>query len=114
MIYLLNAPILTAYGDWSFKGPISEQTSRFLVGDQAISSAIGHESSAILLSRILGRPVETKRISVELQPGDSALVLRLCERLPEGAVLDTEQITNIPYELGWLSFVNSHSLYRSI
>ena len=114
MIYLLNAPILTAYGEWHFKGPISQETARSLIHNQATTSAIGHESSAVLLSHILGRPVEVQRISVQLQPGDNALVLRLCERLPEGAVLDTEQLANTPYELGWLSYVRPNTPNQSI
>lgn len=106
MIYLLNAPILTAYGEWSFKGPLTPQAARALIQNQSVISAIGHEASAALLSHILERPVAVQRISVQLQLGDCALVLRLLQRLPEGAILDTQQLSDTPYELGWLHYRN--------
>ena len=107
MIYLLNAPILTAYGEWHFNGPLSPHTARALIHNQVLTSAIGHESSAALLSHILGCTVETQRITVQLQPDDSALVLRLLKRLPEGAILDAGQLADTPYELGWLYYAKS-------
>lgn len=106
MIYLLNAPVLTAYGEWSFKGPLTPHAARTLIQNQTLISAIGHEASAALLSHILEHPVKVQRISVQMQPGDSALVLRLLQRLPEGAVLDTKQLSDTPYELGWLHHSN--------
>jgi len=35
-------------------------------------------------------------------PGDRAIVLRLCERLSEGAVLDAEALRALPWELSLL------------
>lgn len=114
MIYLLNASILTAYGDWHFKGPLSPHTARALIQNQVTTSAIGHEASAALLSHILKRHVKIQRISVQLQPGDSALVLRLCQRLPEGVILNIEQLTATPYELGWLHYAKLNARKRSL
>jgi hypothetical protein len=114
MIYLLNAPILTAYGEWHFKGPLTPEDVRAHIENQALTSAIGHEASATLLSRLLDRPVAIQRISVQLQPGDSAVVLRLCQRLPEGAILDAEQLANTPYELGWLYYAKSNTYNQPI
>jgi hypothetical protein len=104
MIYLLNSPVLTAYGEWDFSGPLSLQTARKRLNGQQVVSAIGHAASAALLTRLLARPVEVSRVAVQLRPGDSALVLRLLDRLPEGVVLDEHQIAAMPYELGWLHY----------
>ncbi len=104
MIYLFNSPVLTTYGDWHFSGPLSAQTARKRLNGQQVTSAIGHAASAALLTRLLARPVEVSRVAARLRPGDSALVLRLLERLPEGVVLDEHQMAVLPYELGWLHY----------
>lgn len=106
MIYLLNAPILTGYGTWQFQGPITADEAIAHLDGQRVTSAIGHAASAERLSEILKRPVAANRIAVHLQPGDSALVFRLLQRLPEGQVLNPKQLATIPYELGWLYFVS--------
>ncbi|GIV86131.1 MAG: hypothetical protein KatS3mg054_0160 [Chloroflexus sp.] len=49
-------------------------------------SIVGHEDTARIFSDILGRPVEFRRASVALQPGDTVLVGQYSgPRLPEGS-----------------------------
>lgn len=59
-------------------------------------SAIGHESTAKVLSRELGIPIKVNRISVSLDRGDSAIVAQISgPRLPEGAVLDERDLKDL-------------------
>ncbi len=101
MRYLINSPILTSFGDWKFSGPLTVAEAKSRLSNNFIS-AIGHQSGAAFLSVLLDIEIPVNRIEINMQPGDSALVLRLKSRLPEGKVLTHEEIQQIPYELGWL------------
>ena len=100
--YLLNSPVLTAYGDWRFEGPISVDQARELL-QNGFASVVGHPASAQFLAEKLGIEVPVNRVAVEMQPGDRAVVLRLKGRLPEGKVLTEEEMKTMPFELGLLT-----------
>jgi len=102
--YLLNSPVLTGYGQWRFEGPIDVAQARQSVANGFVS-AIGHQSTAELLSQLLGVEVPVNRVKVEMQPGDRALIMRLTERPPEGKVLTVEEMKQLGFELGVLERV---------
>lgn len=62
-------------------------------------SAVGHQGTAELLSRILNIPIPTQRISVYFEPGDIGVHFFLKERLPEGQVLQNDEVSKLQY---WL------------
>mgnify|MGYP000559023804 CR=1 FL=1 len=102
MIYLLNTPVLTSYGKWEFKGPITVARAGQLLSD-GFSSAIGHQGTADFLANLLGLEVSLNRVRITMEPGDQALVVRLLERMPEGKVYTEQEMLNIPFEFGVLT-----------
>ena len=106
----LNAPILTAPGEYKYE-PITLTAARGLVQEfhnsgRTIQSAIGHASTAELMSTMLKYPVANNRINFIQTPNDIALVFKLKQRAPEGVVLTRQEIEAIGYELGLLSRID--------
>lgn len=95
---LLNTSILTAPGSYTLID-ISLDDARTIVADATdIDSAIGHESTAQIMTELLGVDVPLNRQMFVQQPGQQALVFKLNGRPPEGSVLTREQIDEIGYK----------------
>jgi 5-bromo-4-chloroindolyl phosphate hydrolysis protein len=60
-------------------------------------SAIGHEATAQLLSKLLGIQVPENRVSVFMEKGDKAVHFFLRQRLSEGAVLGEAELSKLDY-----------------
>jgi len=119
-IYLLNAfslgmlaPSAFAPGRGAFGGgaatvmiePITVERARELLQRHDFISAIGHESTAQLLSELLGLPVPVNRVAVQLGRGDVAVVFQLLSRLPEGKILTKEELAEIRYQFYYVSII---------
>jgi hypothetical protein len=59
------------------------------------TSAIGHDSTAKIVSLQLGMPVSVNRVSVKLETGDVIVVYQLLTRLPEGKVLSEDEMKQV-------------------
>jgi len=78
--------------------PISlDYVKKLLKCNTNFVSAVGHQSTAQLLSQILGVSIKMNRISIQLENGDLAIIVVLGFRPPEGKIYskdELEQITN--------------------
>jgi len=63
-----------------------------------LTSAVGHESTAKILSEICGVEIECNRIPIKLQLKDAVIVFQLLTRLEEGKVLTQDELSNIKYK----------------
>jgi hypothetical protein len=105
-LVLLNTSIITTYGRYEYKA-ITLDDARALVQEflhrgKSLESAIGHQSTADLLSALLNHQVPLNRTEFKQSSGDLALVFKLKQRPPEGKVLDRDEIEGIGYEFALL------------
>jgi hypothetical protein len=105
MLYLLNSQIIPL--DWKSTNfyvirikKIDVNQARQLVNQNQFISAIGHDSTAKLLSMLLGIDIPVNRIQVEMTSGDIGLHFVLKRRLPEGQVIKTiQELEEIGFDL---------------
>ena len=101
-LILLNAPVLTSFGTFEFVQVSVEEARKITVEAESVESAIGHASTAEIMSELLDYKVETNRIEFFQRTEDAALIFRLKKRIGEGQVLNREEIEKIGYEFGLL------------
>ena len=98
---LLNTTIITSNGSYSLFD-ISLKDARELAQGHGLHdnvlSAIGHESTAQILTELLGIPVEMNRINFKQEAGQTALCFKLNGRPVEGKILSREEIESMGYE----------------
>ena len=100
-LYLMNTPVLTSYGVFEYQS-ISLSTAKSLLYSRDFISAIGHDSTAQVLTELLGMKIEKNRIQVHMEEGDQAIIFKLKQRPPEGKILTKEEIEQIGYEFALL------------
>lgn len=105
VLYLLNTPVLTNYGTFKFE-PIGLKEIKTLLEQTQFISAIGHQGAADFLSILFEREIPMNRISVQMQQGDQAIVLRLKSRMLEGMILQKEDMDRLEFEFGILTHLS--------
>jgi hypothetical protein len=64
---------------------------------EGFESAIGHESTASFLSKLLGVEVKADRRQITIDANTVLIVFQLLSRLPEGKVLSEQEMSEIKY-----------------
>ena len=101
-LILLNAPVLTSEGRFRFHA-VDLDTARAIVREGEFLSAIGHDQTARLISRLLEIDCQPCRRQVIQRPTQRALVFRLARRLEEGKVLTSlEEILAVGFSFALL------------
>ena len=94
-VYLANAFSLSMlpapYSKVAIK-KIDLDEARRIVKEYEWESAVGHASTAAILSRILGVDVPAERKMIKIDFDRPVLVIQLLFRLPEGKVLSEEEL----------------------
>lgn len=103
-IALMNTTIITADGTYELN-TITLDQARILVDDGNFQSYIGHDSTAEILSELLGVPVQSNRLGWFPKAGESALCFKLNSRPKEGAILDRQQLEEIGFSFKLLNRV---------
>lgn len=104
-VVLLNTTIVTTDGDYSIK-TISLDKAKELVKSADVLSAIGHQSTADIVSKLLEIQVKMNRIIYNQEVGDIALCFKLKGRPEEGKILTAEEIETIGYEFKTMERIN--------
>jgi len=105
MIFIMNTSIIPPNFEGTIKvKDLSIEEARFLLLNDWTSS-VGHESSAVVLSLLLGKEIPMNRISIQVESGDYIIAFQLKERLPEGFTPNEEDLLNLDYKLRLLAFV---------
>lgn len=82
MRYLLNSAVITTPGTYSYRLVTADEARDWAAAGPFIST-IGYAETASALSLVLDRRVAVYRRTIQMQPGDEALVFRIV--LPPGS-----------------------------
>jgi hypothetical protein len=97
-VALFNGTVATTNGIYSVYD-IDLETAREYIEQNGFISAIGHEATAEIMSRLLDKEIPMNRIQFYQQVGQVAIVFKLNERPAEGIVLNREQVEQVGYRL---------------
>ena len=106
-IAILNAPVITVAGDYTYKR-ISISAAKRLLNNNEFISYCGHESTASLMSRLLNIKIPVSRRNLRQKVGQKALIFRLKERAPEGIVYSEKDL----HGYGWTRIYAFHLRLR--
>jgi hypothetical protein len=100
---ILNTSILTDYGAYTYRWIALEDARAFVGAATNVQSFVGHESTAVILSELLGAPIAVHRGQYQQSVGASAIVFKLRGRAPEGKILSRVEVEAIGYDFGLLT-----------
>ncbi|MDT0109334.1 DUF1874 domain-containing protein [Listeria booriae] len=98
-LLLMNSTLLTNSGIFVIKKiTLSEAKKLFLQYQGNYISAIGHASTASLISQLLNENIKPNRIRVRQKLYQKALCFKIYERIPESVHLTEEELKNLDYD----------------
>lgn len=95
-VALFNGTVATTNGVYRISD-ISVEDVKDLIMKNGFISAIGHQSTADIISDLLNIKVSMNRIQFRQQVGQKAVAFKLNERPPEGVILSRDEIEEIGY-----------------
>lgn len=106
-VALLNTSIATTPGTFKLED-ITLTKAKNIIKNNAdnLLSAIGHDSTAQIMSELLENKIEVNRIQFEQEVEQQAIVFKLNGRPPEGTILSLEDIEKIGYKFQLLTRIN--------
>lgn len=102
MITILNTSILTTAGTFRLDD-ITLDEAKNLVHNNDILSAVGHKSTADILTTLLQKEIPANRIEYAQNINEKALVFKLNGRPEEGKILTADEIQEIGYKFQLLT-----------
>ncbi|CAL7896322.1 STIV orfB116 family protein [Fusobacterium necrophorum] len=104
---LLNTSICTTCGTYKLVDLTLEQAKELVAENKDnLLSAIGHDSTAEIMSEILEVPVLVNRIQFTQEAESKALVFKILGRAKEGQILDRAAVEEIGYKFQLLERLN--------
>ena len=91
--YLANAFSLSMLTSLPVRLLVEELTKeQFCTEIRDAISSIGHEATAQVLAAICGNPITVNRTAIQVRKGDVIYVFQLLTRLPEGRILNAQEL----------------------
>lgn len=99
MYYISNAFALSMLTEIPATLRVSELTVEDvgkLLSENEFVSAIGHQSTSLILSELLQMQIPMNRVQIKLNRNDRLVVYQLLQRVEEGKILSREEILQLP------------------
>lgn len=97
-LFIFNTTIIVNDGLYSMKTVTLDEAKEIISSNPNFISAIGHSSTAEIISTVLGANVPENRINASFDEiGDKALCFKLNSRPKEGSILDLQQLQEIGF-----------------
>lgn len=93
---IFNGTVATTNGVYRVSD-LTVNEARELLNDNGYVSAIGHESTAKIISELMGMDIPMNRINFTQMVGQKAVVFKLNRRPKEGSILSREQVEKVGY-----------------
>jgi hypothetical protein len=100
-VYLSNAfslSMLSSFPSTLYVREASLEEVKELISNSTFISAVGHQATADVLSKLLNVQIPFNRIQINLNPNDILIVFQLLTRLEEGKILTEEELASIKFK----------------